>query len=333
MPNSRMIFVDSLNPDQRPDTTLEEAVDDLVLQGAQIIFVTSDDFAADSHYAAQKHPDTTFIHISGDHVLIGEAPSNLGNYMARMEYGKMIAGCAAALATDTGAIGYLGPLINDETRRLVNAAYLGSRYCYEHYRQQDPEQLRFNVEWIGFWFHIPGVTADPNQVTNDMFDGGMDVVMSGIDTTEALVVADKRATAGERVLALPYDYEGACAEAPQVCLGVPYFNWGPGYLTLAQEVAAGTWTQSWQWVGPDWDDINNHDTSAVGFVQGPALTGAQSLLLDQFITDLAEGSIVLFKGPLYFQNGIPFLAEDEIATDREVWYMPRLLAGMEGLSE
>jgi simple sugar transport system substrate-binding protein len=46
--------------------------------------------------------------------------------MGKMEYGKMIAGAAAALTTQTGKIGYLGPLINDETRRLTAAAYLGA---------------------------------------------------------------------------------------------------------------------------------------------------------------------------------------------------------------
>ncbi len=46
--------------------------------------------------------------------------------MGKMEYGKMIAGCAAALTTQTGKIGYLGPLINDETRRLSDSVYLGA---------------------------------------------------------------------------------------------------------------------------------------------------------------------------------------------------------------
>ncbi len=333
VPDARMIYLDSLNPDERPETTLEEAVDDMVAQGARLVFLTSDDFAADTYVVAQEYPDIVFIQISGDHVLTGEAPPNVGNCMGRMEYGKMIAGCAAALATDSGVVAHLGPLINDETRRLANATYLGARYCYEHYRDRDPDELRFHVEWIGFWFYIPGVTADPTAVANGLFDQGVDVVLSGIDTTEALVVAGERAAAGERVWAVAYDYEGACTEAPQVCLGVPYFNWGPGYLRLAQEVIAGNWTQRWEWAGPDWNDINNRDTSAVGFLNGPALTADQAAQLDEFIAGLADGSIVLFAGPLSFQDGSVYLAEGEVATDEQIWYMPQLLAGMEGLSD
>ena len=156
--------------------------------------------------------------------------------MGRMEYGKMMAGCAAALTTETGQLGYLGPLINAETRRLASSVYLGAQYCWENFRGEDPADLGFRVDWIGFWFNIPGFTLDPTQVANDFFDSGIDVVISGIDTTEGLVVAGQRAAAGEAVWAIPYDFRGACDEAPDICLGVPYFNWGPAYLRIVQSV-------------------------------------------------------------------------------------------------
>jgi len=333
LPNTRFIYLDKLNPADRPETTLEQAVDDMVAQGARLIFTTSDDFKEDTDRAARKYPDVVFVHISGDHVLTGQAPPNVDNYMGKMEYGKMIAGCAAALATETGTIGYVGPLINEETRRLASSVYLGARYCYEHFRGQDPDDLRMIVTWIGFWFNIPGVTLDPTEVSNDLINEGADVLISGIDTTEAIVVAGQRASRGERVFAIPYDYEGACAEAPEVCLGVPYFNWGPGYLERVQAVRDGTWQPRFTWAPPDWNDINNRDTSAVGFERGPALTAEWSAQLDQFIAGLADGSINLFVGPLNYQDGTPFLGPGEVATDEQIWYMQQLLEGMEGPSQ
>ena len=333
LPGTKMIWLDKLNPADRPETTLEQVVDDMVSQGAKMIFTTSDDFMVDTDAAAAKYPDVVFMHISGDHVLTGEAPPNLGNYMGQMEYMKGVAGCAAALQTETGTIGYLGPLINGETRRLAAAAYLGSRHCYEKYRGGDPDDIRFIVTWIGFWFNIPGVTLDPTEVANDLFNSGVDVLLSGIDTTEAIVVAGQRAAQGEKVWAIPYDYEGACEEAPEICLGVPYFNWGPGYLSLIKEVQAGTWEPKWEWVGPDWEDINNRDTTAVGYVFGPALTDEQKGQLEEFIAGLASGDIVLFKGPLNFQDGSAYLKDGEVATDEQIWDLPQLLEGMEGPSE
>jgi simple sugar transport system substrate-binding protein len=234
LPGSKMVYLDKLNPADRPETTLEQAVDDMVAQGAKLIFTTSDDFQADTDPAAQKYPDVTFIAVSGDHVHKGTAPKNVGNQMGKMEYMKAVAGCAAALKTDTATMGYLGPLINDETRRLASSAYLGSRYCYEKYRGGNPDDIRFIVKWIGFWFNIPGVTLDPTEVSNDIFNEGADVILSGIDTTEALVVTKQRAGAGETVWAIPYDFQKACDEAPDICLGVPYFNWGPAYLKIVK---------------------------------------------------------------------------------------------------
>ena len=153
---------------------------------------------------------------------------NLGNYYMKMEYTQAIAGCAAALTTQTGKIGIVGPLIDDATRRFVNAAYLGAKYCWSTYRQQDPAALGFSVKWIGFWFNIPGTTLDPTQVTNDLINSGSDVVIDHLDTTEALVRTGQLAAAGKKVWAIAYDFKDACSVSPAVCLGVPYFNWGPG---------------------------------------------------------------------------------------------------------
>jgi len=334
---ARMIVIDKVNPADRPGTTVEQVAGDMIAQGAKLIFATSDDMKDGALLAAEQHPDVPIIWSSGDSAWAEGKDyhanlKNLGNIMGRMEYGKMIAGCAAALTTETGSIGYLGPLINDETRRLTNSAYLGAKYCWENYRGEAPAGLQFEVKWIGFWFNIPGVTLDPTQVANEFFDSGADVVISGIDTTEGLVVAGQRAAADETVWAVPYDFEGACEEAPSICLGVPYFIWGPAYLRVAQSVNDGTYKSGFEWNGPDWADINNEDTTAVGFVKGPGLSSENGQTLDQFISGLANGSIVLFKGPLNYQDGSAYLKDGEVATDLQIWYMPQLLEGMIGAS-
>jgi len=333
MPGARMIVFESLNSADKPEATLEGIVDDMVADGAKLILTTSDEFEEDTLGVAKKYPDVTFINVSGDDVKTGEAPPNLGNIMGRMEDMKAIAGCAAALATQTGKIGYLGPLINFETRRLASSAFLGARYCYENYRGLNPDDLKFTVTWIGFWFNIPGVTLDPTEVVNNFLDSGVDVVMSGIDTTEAIDVAGQRAAQGEQVWAVPYDFEGACEQAPDICLGVPYFNWGPAYLETAQAVQAGTWQQSWDWNPPNWANLTDNSTTAVGWVNGTALTADMQTQLDKFIAGLADGSVNVWTGPLNLQDGTEYIADGATATDDQIWYLPQLLQGMEGPSE
>jgi len=251
--------------------------------------------------------------------------------MGKMIYGKMIAGCAAALTTQTGQIGYLGPLINDETRRLASSVYLGAKYCWTNYMNKDAADLQFKVTWIGFWFNIPGVTSDPTQVADDFFNSGYDVVVSGIDTTEALVEADKFAGQGKNVWAVSYDYKDGCAEAPSVCLGVPYFNWGPSYLSIIKSIQDGSFKPSFTWNAPDWADINNPDTSAVGFAKGEGLSSDASASLDKFIGELGSG-LDLWTGPINLQDGTAYLQDGEKATDQQIWYLPQLLEGMEGQS-
>lgn len=334
LPGSKMIWLDKLNAADRKGVTLDSVVVDMSSKGAKLIFTTSDDFVQDTRTAAEKYKDITFINISGDDVMTGKASKNLGNYMGKMEYGKMIAGCAAAMTTQTGRLAYLGPLINDETRRLASSVYLGAKYCWVNYRGKPAADLKLDVKWIGFWFNIPGVTLDPTKVANDFIAAGSDVILSGIDTTEALVVAGQQAKQGKKVWAIPYDFKDACKEAPEICLGVPYFNWGPGYLRIVKAFAAGTLKQQWLWDGPDWKNINDPDTSAVGFVAGPALTGDAKAKTDAFIAGLAAGTIDLFKGPLNFQDNTVYLKDGEKAVwEKNVWYFPQLLQGMTGPSK
>jgi len=337
LPEDALISLDFINPADNPGLTPESVAADMISQGADLIIFNSDDMKDGAFAAAEQNPDVPMIWISGDNAWAeGKAPrtdlANLGNVFGQMIYGKMIAGCAAALQTETGQLAYLGPLTNDETRRLVNSAYLGAKWCWENVRGETAE-LEFKVTYIGFWFEIPGVTLDATQVVNDFIDDGADVVLSGIDTTQALVRSGQRADAGENLFAVPYDYIDACQEAPDICLGVPYFNWGPAYLELAQSVIDGTYSADFQWLGPDWSDINDPDSSIIGYAIGTGLTAENATALDAFINGLGDGSINLYEGPLNWQDGSTFLAGGETASEFQIWYSEQCLEGVEGVCD
>ncbi|MBD2101464.1 BMP family ABC transporter substrate-binding protein [Leptolyngbya sp. FACHB-261] len=335
-PGIKFEYVDKVNPADRPNVKGSQVADDLIAKGAKFIIFNSDDFKDDALETAKKHPDVTVIHASGDYAWKEgqnyKNQPNLGNIMGRMEFGKMMAGCAAALGSQTGKIGYVGPLINDETRRYTSAAYLGARYCWDKYSGKKPEDLNFKVTWIGFWFNIPGVTLDPTKVANDYYNSGYDVVMSGIDTPEVAVEGKKAADAGRPVKFVHYDLRTGCNLAPDICLGVPYYSWGPPYIEAINKAKAGQYQSEFVWLGPDWKNINNAETSMIGFEPGKAL-GAKKAQLDEFVQGLGNGSINPYKGPLKFQDGTEFIKAGETATEQQIWYMPQLLAGMEGPSK
>jgi simple sugar transport system substrate-binding protein len=332
MPGAKLIYLDKVNPADRPGLTIPQVVDDLIEKGANMIIAGSDDMKDGIVEAAAMHPEKTFVHASGDAAWSGQGPANLGNLFGRMEYPKMMAGFTSAMATETGKIGFLGPLINEETRRLVVSAYLGAAHAWTAVRGKDLKDLTFSVKWIGFWFNIPGVTADPTQVAGSFFDSGYDVIISGIDTPEAVTVAKQKSEQGKNVFALPYDYENACEGQGKICLGVPYFNWGPGFLRIAQQVQAGTYKPAFEWEAPYWADINDHDKSPVGFMPGEGMPQDTKDRLDEFVAQMGSGQLDLFTGPLNYQDGTVFLKAGEKATDKQIWYMEQLLQGMEGLS-
>jgi simple sugar transport system substrate-binding protein len=334
LPGVRLEYVDKVNPSDRPNVKGSQVADDLISRGAKLVVFNSDDFKDDALDTAKKHPEVTVIHASGDYAWKEgrnfKNQPNLGNLMAQMESGKMIAGCAAALTSQTGKVGYLGPLINDETRRLVASAYMGARHCWETYRKRKPEELTFKVTWIGFWFNIPGVTLDPTKVADDFFNGGFDVLMSGIDTPEAAVQGKKAHEAGKKAWYVHYDHRAGCEISPENCIGVPYFNWITAYQELIPRVRDGKYQAEFVWSPPDYSDLGGEKTT-VGYVSGKAI-GEQKAQLDDFIKALA-GGLKLFKGPLKYQDGSEFLKEGETATPQQIWYLPQLPEGMTGASK
>jgi simple sugar transport system substrate-binding protein len=148
---------------------------------------------------------------------------------------------------------------------------------------------------------------------------------------EALVQTKKAVDAGKKAWAVAYDYKDACKESPEICLGVRYFNWGPEYVKAITAAKDGSFKPYWTWAAPDWKDINNPDTSAVGFAKGDGLSAENAKNLDAFVAELA-GGLNLWAGPIKWQDGTDFLKDGEKANEQQVWYAPQLLEGIEGLS-
>ena len=131
-------------PDKPPHNWLT-----LVSQGAKLVIFNSDDMKDEALKFAKAHPDIYVIGSSDDWTWkdgknYQDSPNQF-DIMGRMEYMKMIAGCAAALTTKTGKVGYLGPLINDEPaarfqQPTLEQSIAGQISC--------TRILQFKVTWI-----------------------------------------------------------------------------------------------------------------------------------------------------------------------------------------
>jgi simple sugar transport system substrate-binding protein len=337
IPGLKFEYVDKVNPADRPNVKASTLAQDLVTKGAKMVIFNSDDFKDEAAEFAKKNPTIAVIHASGDYSWnegknFKDIP-NLANTMPEMEYGHMINGCSAALQSQSGKIAILGPLINEETRRYVSSEYLGAKYCWEKYRGKNAADLSFQVEWIGFWFNIPGVTADPTKVVDGFFASGVDVVVSNIDTPEAAQQARKAVDAGKKVNYVHYGHSAGCDFQPDVCVGVAYYNWGPEYTNQIKLAAAGKFAQTFVRMPADWTNIDSRDKTGFGWKMGAGANADVKKFLPEFIKGLGDGSIKPLAGPLKFQDGSVFVPDGKTAALVEMWYLPQLLEGIQGKSQ
>jgi simple sugar transport system substrate-binding protein len=337
IPGLKFEYVDKVNPADRPNVKASTLAQDLVTKGAKMVIFNSDDFKDEAAEFAKKNPTIAVIHASGDYSWKEgknfKDIKNLANAMPEMEYGHMINGCSAALQSQTGKIAIVGPLINEETRRYVSSEYLGAKYCWEKYRGKKAADLSFSVEWIGFWFNIPGVTSDPTKVVDQFFASGVDVVVSNIDTPEAAQQARKAVDAGQKVNYVHYGHSAGCDFQPDVCVGVAYYNWGPEYTNQIKLAAEGKFAQTFVRMKPDWANIDSREKTGFGWKMGKGANDDVKKFLPEFIKGLGDGSVNLLTGPVKFQDGSVFVPEGKTAALVEMWYLPQLVEGVQGKSQ
>jgi len=310
------VWAENIVPGFSPITTMDVVTDFVENEGVCLVILTSDAFEEDTNVMAETFPDVTFIAMTADTVYDGSAPSNVGNYNGQFVYSRMMGGYAAGLAAETGQICYLGPLINHETLRHMNSAFLGAQRAWSD-RGLNLNDLSFESVFIGFWFNIPGQTLDPTEVANAFYDRGCEVLISGIDTTEGLQVTNLRSTDEDPLYTVMTDSPSACQEAPERALGSMIYNWSSTYRDIVSQVINGSWVSDFVWSPPTPD---NPETSPVWFVSCDGMSDEWQEGLDGFVDQIAdylgnpanEGCIMLWDGPLEWQDGTSLSNTDTV---------------------
>ena len=66
VPGTKMLYVDKVNPADRPGTTPAQLAESLVAKGAKVIIFNSDDMKDGALEFTRAHPEIHVIHASGD---------------------------------------------------------------------------------------------------------------------------------------------------------------------------------------------------------------------------------------------------------------------------
>ena len=115
-----------------------QAVEELISEGAKIIFLMSFNYPKEVRHLMDKHSNISFISLS-----TLEKSKNLTSCFARMYQGRYMSGMLAGMKTKTNKIGFVAAMSNSEVNRGINAFALGV--------QRANKDAKVYVAWTGDW--------------------------------------------------------------------------------------------------------------------------------------------------------------------------------------
>jgi len=292
----------------------EQVFRSLSRKGFDLIFGTSFGYMDAMEILADEFPNTIYIHISG----YKSNTENFGNLFGAMEdmkyLGGMLAGSRAKMDGNP-KLGYMATFPIPEEVRLGNAIALGMRVTC-------PE-CTMDVRWINTW-HDPIIEKD---AAASLFDAGAQVVFTGADTPAVADVAQEKGKWG-----VTYDWYGSCKV--DACLTAPYWNWGPVYSEIAEQVIAGTYEVGWHYFEADTGGL-----ALFGFMEGEELPSGVAELPEediQLVRDTLAQMLAgefdrfdLFSGPIYDNQGNLIIEEGKSFSYSDIDQFPPGAPGLE----
>lgn len=116
-----------------------QAIQELIDEGAKIIFLSSFGYAEESKDIIERNKDVIFYSESSSY----SNTDNISTYFARMYQGRYLSGIVAGMMTSTNQIGYVAAMDNCEVNRGINAFALGVK-------KVNPD-AQVIVMWTGEW--------------------------------------------------------------------------------------------------------------------------------------------------------------------------------------
>lgn len=271
-PGVRLIEVENV-----PETeAVLSVIDDMVQQGAKIIFVQSFGYLPFALQAAKKYPNVTFLHPGGF-----ELSDNLGTYWANNFEAMYLAGIAAGATTKTNQLGFITAFPIPNILASVNAFHLGARSV----NPAVTTKLVIDQSWV-----------DPTKegvATRALAASGVDVVTMIVDSP--LTIVQTAEALGIYVIGFHSD---ALQElAPNRWLTGVAYTWGNYYTTVVQQIRNGQWH-----TGHIRGGIESDMLTLAPF--GPAVSEETKTRIESARTAIIRGQLPIFQGPLVDNQGV-----------------------------
>lgn len=295
--------IETLEAENVPESAeAERVMENMIQQGAQLIFPTSFGHMEPALSVAERHPDVIFEHAGGYKL----AP-NFGTYYGQMQMAMYPMGVAAGLMTKTNKLGFVGGLPIGFSLGNVNAFHLGARSV-------NPE-VETHIVYTGSWVD----RAKEAEATNALLDEGVDVFTMHVDSPITIIqTAEARG-------AYSIGFQSLAAQqfAPEGWITGMGFTWGKFMTETAQQVIDGTWESQHVRLG-----LREGMISIAPF--GPAVPEDVRERVLSVADAVASGELKPFAGPVYDQDGELRIPEGEFWGNERMGEFDWLAEGIVG---
>lgn len=309
--------------------TVEDAVpvmEDMIAQGATIIFPTSFGHFLPAVEVAKNNPEVCVVHQGQLEASLEDGPlDNLGTYFSSVFEPVYLAGIAAGSATETNVLGYVYAFPIPQTLQNINAFTLGAQSV-------NPDVSVIAVATLD-WCD----PAEQAQAAQSLLDQDADVLTQHQDCTKTIIESAEAAGA----FSVGYHYD-ASDLAPNGWLTGSDWAWTDLYVDIVETMTAGEFVES-GYNGDYRIGYRDVDAPFVAFKPsefGTAVDDETKALIDtafeQFFVDEdgdGVGDFSVFTGPLSDRDGEERIADgdapDYVSLDG-IFSDPWFVSGVEG---
>jgi basic membrane protein A and related proteins len=268
-----------LRAENVPETEeAERVMEQMIRDGATIIFPTSYGHLDPALAVAARHPDVIFVHQGGL-----KTAENLGTYFGTIWEAVYLSGVTAGKMTKTNKLGYIVSFPIPQVLLNINAFALGARSV----NPDATTTVVFTANWCD-----PGKQA---EAANTLIAQEVDVLTQHQDCTKTIVETAER----NGIMSVGY-HADASTLAPKGWLTGSIWNWGPLYDDMVKTIQAGKWAES-----------PYKGKYRVGLKDGVVALAPFGTSVPKEVQDLVlekkqaiiDGTLFPFEGPIKDQDG------------------------------
>lgn len=286
------------NVPEGPQTA--QVINQLINQGADIIFSTSFGFQPATYAAAKAHPNVLFEMSTGTKML-----PNMAEYYGAGENGDYLGGMAAGYASKSGKIGFVAPFPIPEVVREVDAFTMGARYAHPG--------ATVRVVWTNTWFD----PAKERQAAQSLVSAGVDVLADGQDSPTTGQVAKSH-----NLPWIGYD-SNQLRFAPKQWQTATTYHWGAYYIHEVQAAMDCKWRSHFYYGG-----LKDQFVRMAPF--GESVSAKAQQAINKRKKEIIAGTFDPFSGPITGQNGQTKVPKGKTLTVKDKYELNWFVKGVIG---